>query len=51
MASNPTSWRFDYFARKSPFYAQLWYDSHDKEENFVYFIDEFGRQEIKKDTL
>lgn len=30
-------WRFDSLASKSPFYAQVWYDTHDKSEvNRVY---------------
>jgi len=45
------SWRFDYLSTKSPFFAQLWYDSHSKEENFVYYIDDNDRQQIKKDIL
>lgn len=29
-------WRFDEIAKKSPFFAQVWYDSHGRRENFVY---------------
>lgn len=51
MPSNQFSWRFDYLAKKSPFFAQLWYDSHAKDEDFVYFIDDFGNHQIKKEVL
>ena len=33
-------WNFDLLAKKNPFYAQIWYDSHKKEENAVYWFDE-----------
>ena len=33
-------WNFDLLAKKNPFYAQIWYDSHEKEENAVYWFDE-----------
>ena len=29
-------WQYDLLAKKVPFYAQVWYDSHDPEESFVY---------------
>ena len=29
-------WNFDALAKKIPFYAQLWYDTHDESENVVY---------------
>ena len=32
----PTPWKFDLLAKKIPFYAQVWYDSHEKDENYVY---------------
>ena len=51
MPENPICWRFDILAKKSPFIAQLWYDSHDKDEDCLYFIDEQGNQQIKKDTI
>ncbi|MBR1747098.1 MAG: NAD-dependent epimerase/dehydratase family protein [Clostridia bacterium] len=31
-------WKFDLLAKKIPFFAQVWYDSHDKGENFIYRI-------------
>ncbi len=33
-------WAFDLLAKKNPFYAQVWYDSHEKNENTVYWYDE-----------
>lgn len=33
-------WDFDLLAKKNPFYAQVWYDSHEKDENVVYWYDE-----------
>ncbi len=32
-------WDFDRQAKDNPFYAQVWYDSHAKEENTFYFFD------------
>ena len=39
-------WDFDRLAKKSPFYAQVWYDSHDRSENALYYIDENGNSAI-----
>lgn len=33
-------WHFDMLAKKNPFYAQVWYDSHDQDENADYHYDE-----------
>lgn len=33
-------WNFDTLAKKIPFYAQIWYDTHDKEENVAYSIND-----------
>ena len=33
-------WDFDRLAKKDKIYAQIWYDSHDKNENYVYTTDE-----------
>ena len=43
-------WQFDRLAKKMPFFAQVWYDSHDREENFLYDIDESGRDVVREDT-
>lgn len=42
----PQPWRFDSLAREIPFFAQVWYDSHDKSENFRYDMQENGRAEM-----
>ena len=36
----PMPWKFDLLAKKMPFYAQVWYDSHGKDENYVYSMTE-----------
>ncbi len=36
----PVPWDFDRIAKFSPFVAQVWYDSHEKEENIVYDLKE-----------
>lgn len=33
---SPMPWKFDSLAKKMPFYAQLWYDTHGKDENYIY---------------
>ncbi len=38
----PTPWDFDRQAKHSPFYAQVWYDTHAREENAVYDLDKAG---------
>ncbi len=39
----PQPWIYDKLAKKSPYYAQVWYDSHGREENYVYGFDKDGR--------
>ena len=46
----PAPWRFDRLAKKSPFFAQVWYDSHAKEENYLYELDEQGFPQVREDT-
>lgn len=49
----PAPWNFDRIAKYSPFVAQVWYDSHGKEENYTYglnadgscFAQKFGEDE------
>lgn len=36
-------WDFDRQAKFSPFYAQVWYDTHARGEKYVYYYDENGR--------
>ncbi len=33
-------WNFDALSKHIPFYAQVWYDSHEKDEDIVYTMDE-----------
>lgn len=33
------SWDYDRLAKSNPFYAQVWYDSHEKNENRFYYFD------------
>lgn len=44
----PTPWDFDRQAKKNPFIAQVWYDSHDKDENLRYDFDENGKSVMTK---
>lgn len=46
----PSPWRFDYLAKRVPFFAQVWYDSHEKEENFLYESDGEGHDAVKEDV-
>ena len=39
-------WDFDRLAKKNPFYAQVWYDSHGRKENALYYFDEEGRSAV-----
>ena len=34
----PEPWDFDRLAKFMPFYAQVWYDTHAREENTEYFF-------------
>lgn len=36
-------WNFDKLAKHNPFYAQVWYDSHSKDEDKYYFTDDSGK--------
>lgn len=38
----PQPWRYDALAAKTPYYAQVWYDSHGKDERLRYWFDEAG---------
>lgn len=38
----PSPWKFDLLASDVPFFAQVWYDSHDRDEKFRYEMDEDG---------
>ena len=41
-------WNFDSLAKNNPFYRQVWYDTHDQEENNLYYIDESGASAVRK---
>lgn len=51
MPETQVSWNFDMLSKENKFYAQLWYDSHDTNEDMLYYIDEHNRTAIKKVTL
>lgn len=36
------TWQFDELAKNIPFYAQVWYDTHETNENHTYTVDEEG---------
>lgn len=40
VCSVPEPWDYDRLAKDNPFFAQVWYDSHKKNENAVYWFDE-----------
>lgn len=41
------SWKYDELAKHIPFFAQIWYDDHDHEENYFYYVDEKGLPQVK----
>ena len=42
------AWDFDRLSKKDKIYAQLWYDSHDENENKFYYMDENFNARIKE---
>ncbi len=44
----PTPWDFDRQAKFSPYIAQVWYDSHDTDEDNVYDFNEDGSSRLDK---
>lgn len=42
-------WNFDRLAKSNPFYAQVWYDSHDPNENALYFVGDDGASAVRED--
>lgn len=38
----PQPWDFDRLAKKVPYFAQVWYDSHSSDEDARYFLDDDG---------
>ncbi len=51
MPEAPVRWNFNQLAKKSPFYAQLWYDTHSNDENIVYYIDDNGKTQMKEEKV
>lgn len=43
------TWNFDKLAKKNPFYQQVWYDTHEKDEDALYYYDEQGVAQVKED--
>jgi nucleoside-diphosphate-sugar epimerase/ferredoxin len=39
----PEPWDYDRLAKFMPFYAQIWYDTHSRDENMLYYYDKKGR--------
>ncbi len=44
----PMPWKFDKLAKKMPFYAQVWYDSHGKDEDYTYSMTEDGAASMER---
>lgn len=42
----PDPWRFGKLAKDIPFFAQVWYDSHDREDDAVYGYDSAGKAQV-----
>lgn len=42
------TWNYDILSKKSPFFAQVYYDSHDKDENIIYYFDKDFKAFYKK---
>jgi nucleoside-diphosphate-sugar epimerase len=36
----PQPWDYDRLSKRMPFFAQVWYDSHEKDENTKYYFDQ-----------
>jgi len=36
----PGAWNYDALAKKMPYYAQVWYDTHARDEDNLYYFDE-----------
>ena len=43
----PTPWDFDRLSKNNEFFAQAWYDSHEKDENVTYDLDENGNSVMR----
>lgn len=47
----PTPWDFDRLSKDNPFYAQVWYDSHERDEDLVYDMEENGHASMRSIKL
>lgn len=52
----PQPWNYDKLAKHMPYFAQIWYDSHDKEENCEYYFNEneqalYQKFDIKRNAI
>lgn len=45
----PQPWVYDKLAAKAPYYAQVWYDSHECGKNYVYSFDEKGKARLESE--
>ena len=43
-------WNFDALSKHIPFFAQVWYDTHGRDENYIYKVDEKGNLSVEKDV-
>ena len=41
------AWDFDRLSKKDKIYQEIWYDSHDKDENYYYYLDENFEERVK----
>ncbi len=48
ICGQPTPWDFDRLAKDNPFYAQVWYDSHGKDENMRYDLGADGKAHMER---
>lgn len=44
----PAPWDFNRLAAEIPFFAQVWYDTHDRSEEYAYALDENGNPALTK---
>ena len=47
--SPETEWNFDALSKKIPFFAQVWYDTHENDEDYIYYFDESMKTSVKKE--
>ena len=48
--SQKEEWNFDALSKHIPFFAQVWYDTHGRDENYIYKVDEKGNLSVEKDV-